>query len=107
MKHQYNLKELPFSWIKDWIKKIEIRLFDEKRQNIKLLDQIEFSNEALWNLTKTVVWLHYHTTINDLIDSYDINLFGKTNKEDIIKRIHTYYSQEDQEKYWFLAIVIN
>lgn len=52
MKHQYHLKELPFSRIKNWTKKIEIRLFDEKRQDIKLLDEIEFSNETLWDLRR-------------------------------------------------------
>lgn len=107
MLHQYNLKENPFIRIRDWLKKIEIRLLDDKRKNIKLLDEIEFSNDKLWKIRKKVIWIHYHMTIEDLLDSCSIDNFWPTTKEDIISRVYTYYSEEEQQKYWFIAIFID
>ena len=43
MLHKMKLNESPFERIKNGTKTIEFRLFDEKRQQIKVGDQIEFS----------------------------------------------------------------
>ena len=43
MVHQMKLLESPFERIKNGTKTIEFRLFDEKRKQIKIGDQIEFS----------------------------------------------------------------
>ena len=42
MLHKMKLNEDPFERIKNGTKTIEFRLFDEKRQQIKIGDQIEF-----------------------------------------------------------------
>ena len=43
MIHRMKLNESPFERIKDGTKTIEFRLYDEKRRQIKIGDQIEFS----------------------------------------------------------------
>ena len=43
MLHKMKLNESPFERIKNGTKTIEFRLYDEKRQQIKIGDQIEFS----------------------------------------------------------------
>lgn len=44
MEHKMNLQNGPFEAIKSGTKKIEMRLYDEKRKNIKIGDTIVFSN---------------------------------------------------------------
>ena len=43
MLHKMKLNESPFNRIKNGTKTVEFRLFDEKRQQIKIGDKIEFS----------------------------------------------------------------
>ena len=43
MLHQMKLKRSPFEKIKDGSKTIELRLYDEKRQKVKIGDFIEFT----------------------------------------------------------------
>ena len=45
MIHQMKLLEDPFDRIKNGIKTIEFRLFDEKRRLIKIGDKIEFERK--------------------------------------------------------------
>ncbi len=44
MIHEMKLKPKPFSQIKNQLKKVELRLNDEKRQRIHIGDFIEFTN---------------------------------------------------------------
>ena len=43
MLYKMKLNESPFERIKNGTKTIEFRLYDEKRQQVKVGDQIEFS----------------------------------------------------------------
>lgn len=43
MKHQMKLNQQPFDMIRSGQKTIELRLYDEKRQQVKVNDEIEFS----------------------------------------------------------------
>ncbi len=45
MLHNLNLQDKYFDFIKTGTKRIELRLFDEKRQKIQLGDTIEFANQ--------------------------------------------------------------
>ena len=44
MIHHMKLKPIPFHQMKGGAKTIELRLYDPKRQQIKIGDQIEFTN---------------------------------------------------------------
>ena len=45
MKHEMKLQQKYYDFIKRGTKRIEIRLFDEKRQKIKIGDTIKFLKE--------------------------------------------------------------
>lgn len=68
MFHKMKLNERPFERIKIGTKTIEIRLFDEKRQQIKVGDQIEFSKlpDLQEKLLVDVVELYREDTFENL-----------------------------------------
>ncbi len=67
-----------FDYIKYGSKRIELRLNDEKRKNIKIGDEIIFE-ELADNprcLKTRVIELYYENNFNDLIEKYNIELFA-------------------------------
>ena len=106
MIHKMKLKEGPFEKIKNGTKTIEFRLYDEKRQQIKIRDQIEFSKlpDLQEKLIVNVVELYKEKTFEDL--------FRKiyTDEEEIKKKINSmyeYYSHEKEKQYGVLGIKIS
>ncbi len=99
------LNESPFERIKSVTKTIEFRLFDEKRQQIKVGDQIEFSKlpNLQEKLLVDVVELYRDETFE--------SLFRKLyNNEEEIKRktksMYKIYSSEKEQQYGILGIKI-
>ena len=106
MIHKMKLKENPFERIKNGKKTIEFRLYDEKRQQIKIGDQIEFSKlpDLQEKLIVNVVELYKEKTFEDL--------FRKiyTDEEEIKKNtnsMYQYYSHEKEKQYGVLGIKIS
>ncbi len=106
MIHKMKLNEDPFERIKDGTKTVEFRLFDEKRQQIKVGDQIEFSKlpELNEKLLVDVVELYREVTFE--------KLFKKLYKDDEeIKRktkaMYEIYSPENEKIYGVLGIKIS
>ena len=105
MLHKMKLNESPFERIKNGTKTIEFRLYDEKRQQIKIRDQIEFSKspDLQEKLLVDVIDLYREDTFE--------NLFRKlyTGENEInrkTKSMYQYYSQENEKKYGVLGIKI-
>ena len=105
MLHKMKLNESPFERIKSGTKTIEFRLFDEKRQQIKVGDQIEFSKlpNLQEKLLVDVVELYRDETFE--------SLFRKLyNNEEEIKRktksMYKIYSSEKEQQYGILGIKI-
>ena len=105
MIHRMKLNESPFERIKNGTKTIEFRLYDEKRQQIKVGDKIEFLKlpDLQEKLLVDVIKLYRE-------DSFE-NLFRKLYKdEDEIKRktksMYKYYSPEKEKEYGVLGIKI-
>jgi ASC-1-like (ASCH) protein/ADP-ribose pyrophosphatase YjhB (NUDIX family) len=105
MLHKMKLKESPFERIKNGTKPIEFRLYDEKRQQIKIGDKIEFSK--LPDLQEKI--------LVDVIDLYRAdtfeNLFRKlySDEEEIIRKtkaMYEIYSPEKEQQYGILGIKI-
>lgn len=57
MKHEMGLQTRYFNYIKNGTKRIELRLFDEKRKRIRIGDTIEFTNPEGKSLGVKVVGL--------------------------------------------------
>lgn len=99
------LNKNPFERIKKGTKTVEFRLFDEKRQKIKVGDKIEFSKlpDLQEKLLVDVVELYREDTFEDL--------FRKlyTNEEEITRKtkaMYEIYSQEKEQQYGILGIRI-
>ncbi len=103
--HRMNLQKSPFEKIRGGTKTIELRLNDEKRQQIKIGDEIEFSmrdNPEEKILTK-VTNLLYYPTFKDLFQNLPPEATGSDSQEDW-KLMYTFYSEEDEKKYGVVGI---
>ena len=105
MLHKMKLNQEPFEKIKNGTKTIEFRLYDEKRQKVKIGDKIEFSKlpDLKEKLLVDVIDLYKEKTFK--------NLFQKiyTNEDEInskTKSIYEIYSPEKEEKYGVVGIKI-
>ena len=109
MEYDMKLKEKPFNAIKEGTKKIELRLYDEKRAKINLNDYIVFhriDNEEETLKVKVVGLLRYNS-FEDLFKYVDYNLSGPANSlEEKLDNIHKIYTKEEENKYGVLAICI-
>ena len=109
MIHEMKLKEKPFNNIKEGIKKIELRLYDEKRQKINLNDYIIFHKitDSSETLKVKVVGLLRYNSFEDLFKDVDFNLSGPANSlEEKLKSIHEIYTVQEENKYGVLGIAI-
>ena len=100
------LQESPFERIKNGIKTVEFRLYDEKRSKIKIGDQIEFAK--LPDLQETI--------LVDVLDLYREDTFENLFKklfadEDEIKKkttsMYQYYSPDEEKQYGVVGIKIS
>ena len=104
------LNPAPFEMIKNGQKTIELRLFDEKRQQIKAGDKIVFTNTTTGEmLNTTVIKLHLFNSFEELYKSlpllecgYITENIGNAKPGDM----EQYYSVEEQKKYRVVGIEI-
>lgn len=108
MLHQMKLKEEPFRKIIEGSKNIELRLYDEKRQVVKIGDEICFTNNITGEkVTAKVKALHLFESFEKLYKVLDKVRMGYA-KDEIadFKDMEKYYSKEEQEKYGVVGIEI-
>ena len=106
--HQMKLHASPFEKIKSGEKTIELRLLDEKRQQIKAGDRIVFTNtDTGETIDATVAKLHCFESFEALYRSLPLLKCGYT-AEDIGSAhpsdMEAYYSAEQQKKYGVVGI---
>lgn len=108
--HKMRLLPEYFEYMKTGTKKLEIRLNDEKRKNIKIGDLIIFEKlDDTQELLKTKVTnLYYYSNFNELINENDVTLLAdkSVSKEKLIKTLNEIYSKVEQDKYGVVAIEI-
>lgn len=108
MLHIMKLQPFPFDKIKEGKKIIEVRLYDEKRRDIKIGDVIEFKKEPEQTevIKAEVVSLLNYKTFNNLVNDFPASYFGHSDKEDLLKSIYTFYTKEQEKKYGVLGIKV-
>ena len=110
MMHEMKLQPKYYNYILNGTKRIEIRLFDEKRQQIKLGDTIKFCKEP--ELTETfnakVVGLLRYNSFEDMFKDFDVSVLADKSmtKEQLIGVLEQFYTKEKQEQYGVLGIRI-
>lgn len=110
MTHNMKLQSKYYDFILNGTKKIEIRLYDEKRKKIKVGDTIKFLKES--NLeesfnTKVVELLRYNS-FEEMFKDFDISVLADKSmtKDELIKVLEEFYTKDEQKKYGVLGIKI-
>ena len=110
MNYEMKLQPEFYYYILHGTKRIEIRLFDEKRKLIKIGDTIKFLKEPELNesfCAKVIELLRYET-LEDLLNDFDISVLADKSmtKEKLTKIIEQFYTKEKQAQYGILGIRI-
>ncbi len=106
--HEMKLSPAPFEMIKSGEKTIELRLWDEKRQKIKVGDTITFTNTANGEtLTRTVSNLHRFNSFDELYRAlpllkcgYDESNVEAADPSDMLE----FYSSSEQAEFGVVGI---
>ena len=103
------LQHAPFSSIKEGRKRIEMRLYDEKRSLINEGDSIEFTDVATGEtLVCRVVHLYCYASFEELYAHHDkISIGYKESEEANPNDMLAYYPKEEVEKYGVVGIEIS
>ena len=107
MLHIMKLKRAPFDKIGNGSKTIELRLNDEKRQNVNIGDFIEFScmDEPNKRIQTRVTNIHHFTSFAELYATLPKEKLGYSSEETPDpNHMNEYYSEEEQDKYGVLGI---
>ncbi|MBQ9116427.1 MAG: metallophosphoesterase [Clostridia bacterium] len=108
--HEMKLLDHPFEEIKAGRKKVEMRLFDEKRQKLRAGDRITFTNEKTGEkLTVTVVGLHRFDNFVSLANAFTPKELGFKDEtaNEIAKIMNGIYSYDDVANHGVLAIRVS
>lgn len=101
-----NLQPSYFDFIKDGTKRIELRLFDEKRQQIQLGDIIEFTKSEDDKFKAEVIGLLRYNSFNDLFEDFDISILADKSmtKQELLDVLSEFYTPEKQAEFGVLGI---
>ena len=110
MTHSMQLQPSPFEMIRNGTKTIELRLFDEKRKQIRIGDTILFTNTASKEILRVkVLELYVFDSFETLYSRLPLLECGYT-KEDVDTAspddMNAYYPKEMQQQYGVVGIRI-
>ena len=111
MKHIMKLQASPFGMIKSGKKTIELRLNDEKRQKLKIGDEIEFicTDDADKTLDVCVTNIYHFDDFAQLYKSLPLLKCGYTEDDVCFANpddMNVYYPPDKQMKYGVIGIEI-
>lgn len=110
MEHEMKLQPEYFNFILNGTKRIEIRLNDEKRQQIKIGDTIKFLKEPELeeNFNARVTGLLRYNSFDDMFKDFEIGILSDKSmtKEQLKNVLEQFYTKEKQEQYGVLGIRI-
>ena len=110
MEYEMKLQPKYYNYILNGTKRIEIRLYDEKRRQIKLGDTIKFLKEPELNesFKVKVVGLLRYNSFDNMFKDFDISILSDKSmtKEELKSVLEQFYTKEKQEQYGVLGIRI-
>ena len=109
--HRMSLKPIPFKKIWDEEKTIELRLYDEKRQKLRVNDRISFTNteNKEERMLVKIIALHIFDSFEELYKKLPLEKGGYSKDELDSASYHDmdkYYSPEEQQRYGVVGIEI-
>ena len=104
--HEMNLRPKYFDFMKDGTKRIELRLYDEKRSQIELGDIIEFSKSEKDKLKAEVIGLLRYSSFKDLFEDFDISILADASmtKDELLDVLSEFYTPEKQNQFGVVGI---
>ena len=106
--HTMNVNTKYYNLLKSGKKIIELRLFDEKRQKIKVGDRILFSDSANANdsFQALVLKLHRAEDFSSLCQIITPSQAGFMTKEELVSVMEEFYTPAAQKKFGVVGIEI-
>lgn len=103
-----NLQPKYFDFIKDGTKRIELRLYDEKRQSIQIGDIIEFAKSDDEKFKAEVIGLLRYDSFANLFEDFDISILADASmtKQELLEVLGEFYSEEKQAEFGVIGIRI-
>lgn len=97
-----------FEIVKNGSKNVEVRLYDEKRKQIKVGDELVFLKrpDDIERINVKVIDLKVYNNFEDLVDNYDMKrlYLPEYTKEMFLNELLRFYPLEEQKKYGVVAI---
>ena len=110
MTHTMKLRHEPFYKIKNGLKTVELRLYDEKRQKISVSDEIIFTLDGGDETVRCrVLELYRFASFSELYSALPLADLGYTGDELVAaspRDMEQYYSSEDINAYGVIGIRI-
>lgn len=108
MIYEMKLQDKFYNYILNGTKRIELRLNDLKRQQIRVGDKIKFFNiqgNDEWFIVEVIGLLNY-SNFNDLLNDFEINIFADVSmsKDELLDILEEFYSIDEQQKFGILGI---
>jgi len=97
-----------YDFIKNGTKRVELRLYNEKRSKIDLNDVIKFSKSDNDKFNAKVIGLLRYSKFKDLFNDFDVSILAdkSMSKQNLLEALGKFYDQEEQSKYGVVGIRI-
>lgn len=110
--HVMHLQSLRFEQITNGTKTIEVRIYDKKRQKLKVGDSIQFINNKISNktITKTIMDIIRFPTLNELFQKVSLTKAGYppgTSSEAATLDTQQYYDLAEETQFGVVAIFLS
>ena len=107
--HELHLQKKYYDFIKSGTKRVEMRLYDEKRSKIQIGDEIVFGvsgDDSVEVVRVEVIGLLRYRCFEDLVGDLPIEMLadGEVSKAELLADLNQFYSAEMQEKYGVVGI---
>lgn len=110
MKYIMKLNPKYFEYMKNGTKRVEIRLNDEKRKDLKIGDEIIFQKEPELKeeLYTQIVSLNIKRNFKELIEELDVSEYSDKSESEgkFLDDLYKFYTKEQEEKYGVVGIQI-
>ena len=111
MKHTMKLDPKYFDFMKNGTKRVELRLYDDKRKSIKIGDEIVFTKlpDLKEELLTYVIDLIKEDSFEKLVSHFDISKYADKSilKEEFLNDLYKFYSREEEKQYGVIGIIID
>lgn len=110
MEHILKLQPKYFDYINNGTKRIELRLYDEKRKQINIGDTIIFQKEPELKISMKVkvIGLLRYSSFEELFNDFSIEIMADKSmtKQELLSVLEEFYTPEKQKQYGVVGIRI-